>query len=122
MSRNHEQLRVFHDADELVIAVYQQSLAFPKDEWFGLRSQIRRAAVSVPCNIVEGNARETGRDYVRFLHIALGSSCELEYLLSLVTRLNISPGSDWEALQKRCRSVTRQLQRLIDSMSDNSRR
>ena len=121
MSRNHERLRVFHDADELVMAVYEQSQEFPKDEWFGLRSQIRRAAVSVPCNIVEGNARESSRDYVRFLHIALGSSCELGYLLSVVARLNIAPGSDWEPLQERCRGISRQLQRLIDSLTDDSK-
>jgi four helix bundle protein len=121
MSRNHEQLRVFHDAHEVAIAVYQQSQGFPRDEWFGLRSQVRRAAVSVACNIVEGNVRESGRDYVRFLHIALGSSCELDYLLSLIRALNMAPESDWEALQGRCQGVSRQLQRLIRSLSDSSR-
>ena len=104
MSRNHEQLRVFREAHELAIAVYQQSQGFPKDEWFGLRSQVRRAAVSIPCNIVEGNARETSRDYLRFLHIALGSSCELDYLMSLVRELNMTSRSDWETLQERCKA------------------
>jgi four helix bundle protein len=119
MSRNHERLRVFHDADELVIAVYQQSQAFPKDEWFGLRGQMRRAAVSVACNIVEGSARATGRDYVRFLHIALGSSCELDYLLSLVIRLKMEPNSDWESVRNRCQGVSRQLQLLIRRVSES---
>ncbi len=107
MSRNHQRLRGFHNAHEVAIAIYQQSQGFPKDEWFGLRSQVRRAAVSVACNIVEGSARETGRDYVRFLHIALGSSCELDYLISLIKELKMVPGSDWEALQGRCRGVSR---------------
>ena len=121
MSRNHEQLRVFREAHELAIAVYQQSQGFPKDEWFGLRSQVRRAAVSIPCNIVEGNARETSRDYLRFLHIALGSSCELDHLMSLVRELNMTSRSDWETLQERCKGVSTQLQRLIRSLSENSR-
>jgi four helix bundle protein len=121
MSRNHEQLRVFREAHELAIAVYQQSQGFPKDEWFGLRSQVRRAAVSIPCNIVEGNARETSRDYLRFLHIALGSSCEFDHLMSLVRELNMTSRSDWETLQERCKGVSRQLQRLIRSLSENSR-
>ena len=121
MSRNHEQLRVFREAHELAIAVYQQSQGFPKDEWFGLRSQVRRAAVSIPCNIVEGNARETSRDYLRFLHIALGSSCEFDHLMSLVRELNMTSRSDWETLQERCKGVSTQLQRLIRSLSENSR-
>lgn len=72
MSRNHERLRVYHDPHKLVIATYRNSESFPRDEWFGLRSQLRRAAVSVTCNIVEGSARDTTRDYVRFLTLALG--------------------------------------------------
>ena len=116
MSRNHERLRVFHDAHKVVIATYRNSESFPRDEWFGLRSQIRRAAVSVTCNIVEGSARETTRDYVRFLNVALGSSSELQYLMLLVEALEIPTGSDWKSLEPKCRSVTRQLQRLIDSL------
>ena len=120
MSRNHERLRVFHDAHTLAIAVYRHSHDFPRDEWFGLRSQVRRAAVSVACNIVEGSARETTRDYLRFLNIALGSSNELDYLMSLVQELDLVPGEKWKTLQPRCRGVSRQLQRLIDRLSDSS--
>jgi len=78
MSRNHERLRVFHDAHSLTIAIYRHSHGFPRDEWFGLRSQVRRAAVSIACNIVEGGARKSTRDCLRFLNIALGSSNELD--------------------------------------------
>ena len=92
MSRNHERMRVLHDAHSLAIAVYRHSQDFPRDEWFGLRSQVRRAAVSIACNIVEGSARETTRDYLRFLNIALGSSSELNYLMSLVQE----PPSMWK--------------------------
>jgi four helix bundle protein len=116
MSRNHEKLRVFHDAHALTTAVYQQTQGFPRDEWFGLRAQIRRAAVSVPCNIVEGNARSTTRDYLRFLYVALGSGAELQYLLGLAADLGLASGFEWSALQARSGDVVRQLQRLIQRM------
>jgi len=116
MSRNHERLRVFHDAHALTTAIYQHTKPFPRDEWFGLRAQMRRAAVSVPCNIVEGNARGTTRDYVRFLYVALGSSSELQYLVTLAIDLGLGNGQAWITLQARCGEVVRQLQKLIDRM------
>ena len=116
MSRNHEKLRVFHEAHALTTAIYRQTQAFPRDEWFGLRAQMRRAAVSVPCNIVEGNARGSTRDYLRFLHIALGSSSELHYLVMLAVDLGLAEGEQWTMLRSRCGDVVRQLQKLIDRM------
>jgi four helix bundle protein len=119
MSRNHERLRVFHDAHALTTAIYRQTQGFPRDEWFGLRSQMRRAAVSVPCNIVEGNARGTTRDYLRFLHVALGSGSELRYLVGLAADLGLATGSDWTALLDKCGDVVRQLQRLIQRVEQS---
>ena len=82
MSRDHRKLRVFRDAHKLIFSIYQRTRDFPRDEWFGLRAQMRRSAVSVPSNLVEGNARTGERDYLRFLNIALGSACELNYLVA----------------------------------------
>src|SRR5687767_5344980 len=82
--RDHRKLRVFHDAHALVLETYRQTRDFPHEERFGLRSQLRRAAVSVPSNIVEGSSRGSVREYLHFLQIAFGSCCELQYLLALI--------------------------------------
>jgi len=85
--RDHTKLRAFILADELVIQIYQLTQKFPKDEMYGLTSQMRRAAVSVPSNLVEGCTREGEVEYLRFLEIAFGSLRELHYQLSLANRL-----------------------------------
>jgi four helix bundle protein len=116
MSPDHRKLRVFQEADALAIAIYQQTREFPRDEWFGLRAQMRRAAVSVPCNLVEGNARRSARDYLRFLYIAVGSCSELEYLVALARDLALSTKTDWAPIAAQCGSVARQLHKLIERM------
>ena len=85
--RDHTKLRAFELADRLALAVYGHTRAFPKDEQFGLTAQLRRGAVSVPSNIVEGCARSSEADYLRFLDIAFASCRELEYQISLARRL-----------------------------------
>lgn len=74
-------------ADQLALAVYAATKSFPKDELFGLTSQMRRAAVSVASNIVEGCARHGEAEYLHFLEVAYGSARELEYQASLAVRL-----------------------------------
>ena len=86
--RDHKKLKAFELADELVISVYKMTRKFPKEELFGLTSQMRRAAVSVPSNIVEGCARESHTEYLRFLEMAIGSLKELHYQYSIATRLD----------------------------------
>ena len=116
MSRDYRKLRVFHQAHALTRAIYQHTRGFPRDEWFGLRAPMRRAAVSVPCNIVEGNARGSTRDYLRFLYVALGSSSELQYLVALATELGFAKGQDWATVAEQCEAVARQLQKLVERM------
>jgi four helix bundle protein len=85
--RDHRKLVAFTMARELALEVYKATSKFPREELFGLTSQIRRSAVSVPSNLVEGCARRSERDYIRFLDIALGSACELEFQLDLAREL-----------------------------------
>ena len=69
--RDHKKLRAFELADEVAVLVYRVTAGFPREELYGLTSQMRRAAVSVPSNIVEGCARDSQADYLRFLYICL---------------------------------------------------
>ena len=85
--RDHLKLRAFELADELAVLTYRVTRSLPKEENFGLVSQMRRAAISVPSNIVEGCARESQSEYHRFLEIAFGSLRELHYQFGLATRL-----------------------------------
>jgi len=93
--RDHTKLRAFEIADEVAILIYRITAKFPKDELYGLASQVRRAAVSVPSNIVEGCARDTKTDYRRFLTVAFGSLRELHYQLSLSKRLGLLSDQDY---------------------------
>ena len=98
--QDHNNLRVFDLTDRLAMEIYGATAEFPASEKFGLRSQIRRAAVSVPTNIVEGCARETNGELARFLDIAFGSIRELEYLLSLSHRLGYFDEDAYRQLEK----------------------
>ena len=115
VSNNHQNLKVFLLADSLVPRVYRWSTQLPADERFGLTSQIRRASVSVATNIVEGCARSSLPDYMRFLVIALGSSSETGYLVGLSSRLDF-PIEASPSIVDGYDHVTRCLQSMITQL------
>jgi len=112
--RDHTKLRAFELADQLALATYKCTSRFPREEQFGLTSQMRRAAVSVPSNIVEGCARDSSADYLRFLDIAFGSLRELEYQASLAHRLGYI--SDYESVAAVMTETSKVLAALIRSL------
>lgn len=87
---NHKEMDVWKESMELVVEIYQLTAAFPATEQYGLTSQLRRAAVSIPSNIAEGCARRSEKETLRFLSIALGSIAEVETQLMLAERLNFT--------------------------------
>lgn len=114
--RDHRKLRAFQLADELAVAVYKHTGSFPRDEQFGLTSQLRRAAVSVASNIVEGCARESLPDFIRFLDMAHGSAHEVEYQISLAQRLRFLPDDAAKNLSEIAIETCKVLNGLIRSL------
>ena len=114
MRRNHRQLEVWKRAVGLVEAVYLATSSFPPDERFGLTSQMRRAAVSVPSNIAEGHARPGTRELLYFLGIASGSLSELDTLVELAQRLGFL--NDTQELRKELDEVSGMLMGLQASI------
>ena len=115
MARDFRKLRVYQAADELAFNVYQATKIFPKSEIYGLTSQLRRAAVSVPTNIVEGSHRSTRADYLRFLDIALGSLAEVGYLIDFSVRLGYIDNENSIKLKQSHEECIRMLKALINS-------
>jgi four helix bundle protein len=118
MSRDHRKLRVFQEADQLVESVYRISRAFPVEERLRLQNQIRRAAQSVACNIVEGSARQWEREYLNFLNIATGSAAEAEYLLPLAVRLGYLESSEAGPIADRYAGLSAGLRAAIRALQN----
>jgi four helix bundle protein len=114
--RNHNQLKAFQLADELTILIYGITRDFPKEEIYGLTQQIRRAAVSVPSNIVEGCGRESIVEYHRFLDIAYGSLKELHYQCTIADRLGYIKDATMEGLELRFVETEKVLGALLRSL------
>ena len=100
----------------MVEAIYRLTIAWPAEERFGLTSQLRRAAVSIPANIAEGYGRTHRGDYLRHLSIAMGSVAEVETLLTLGARLGFAVRKEAALTWKVVQEVGRLLRRLIDSL------
>ena len=106
-------LKVWQKAHEAVLQIYRATQSFPDTERYGLTSQIRRVAVSVPANIAEGSVRSSDADFARFLHIAIGSASEVDYCLLLARDLGYLPVVSYETADQQLQEIKRMLNGLL---------
>ncbi len=121
MLRTFKDLKVWQKSYDLCLSIYKYLRKFPSDEKFGLTSQIRRAAVSVPSNIAEGYGRKTTQEYIYSCYIAYGSLCELETQLQLSKDLEYLNQKDFNSILENLQEVERMLKALIRSLEYKKR-
>jgi four helix bundle protein len=114
MARDYKKIRAWQLANDLALAVYKTTSEFPKTEVFGLTSQMRRAAVSVPANIVEGSARKHTNEYLQFLHTAMGSLAELGFYIEFSRKTDYIQNGTLTALVSLHSHTAKTLQALIN--------
>jgi len=114
--RDFRQLKVWEKSHSLTLAIYQATATFPKDELYGLASQIRRACASIPANIAEGCGRNGDAELARFLQIAMGSASELEYHLLLAHDLGLMSDPHYDQLNEGVTEVKRMLATFIQKL------
>jgi len=118
--RDFRKLKVWEKSHLLALAIYKATVAFPKEELYGLTSQIRRAASSVPANLAEGCGRNGKQDFVRFCHIAMGSASELEYHLLLARDLELLNGLEHKKLAMQVAEIKQMLTAFIRRLKADS--
>lgn len=111
--QNFKDLIVWQKAHENALLVYSSTKGFPKEELFGITSQIRRAAVSIPTNVAEGCGKFTKKDFANFLQIAFGSAQEVEYLSLLSSELNYFNKTEYQKIESLNNEVKAMLISLI---------
>lgn len=111
--KSHKDLKVWQDSINLVEKIYEIVKFFPKDEIYGLTSQIKRCAVSIPSNIAEGAARNSKKEFTQFLYISLGSLSELETQLIISKNLKFIPINDFEKIENKIIKIRNMIQGLI---------
>jgi four helix bundle protein len=109
-------LIIWQKSMELVVKIYQTTADFPRNEEFGLKSQMRRAVVSIPSNIAEGQSRNHEKEFVQFLHVALGSLSELETQIELSERLNLLALPKAQKTLDTCSEIGKMLHGLCNAL------
>ncbi|HKJ14555.1 MAG TPA: four helix bundle protein [Desulfobulbales bacterium] len=120
MLKNFKELKVWEKAYQLCLDLYKATAEFPNEEKYGLSSQMRRSAISIPSNIAEGYGRKTIPDYVRCLYIAYGSTCELETQTLLSGDLSYLNKADQSSLLEKIKEVERMLMAPIKSLENKN--
>jgi len=114
--QDFKKLKVWEKAHQLTLAVYEITAPFPKEELYGLTSQMRRAAASIVCNIAEGCGRVGRADFARFLQMATGSASELEYQLLLAHDLTFLRPPEYKSLETAVVEIKRMLTSLMQRL------
>jgi four helix bundle protein len=120
--RDFKKIQVWEKAHKLTLQLYKITSSFPKDELYGLTSQIRRAASSIPANIAEGSGRNTQVELARFIHIAGGSASELEYHLILAHDLGYIDSKIYSELDFAVNEIKRMLHGFEKTVQSNAKR
>lgn len=115
--KTHKDLEVWKLSISFVTEIYKITKTFPKDELYGLTSQIRRASVSIPSNIAEGAARKGNKEIIQFLYIALASASEVETQLIIANNLNYIESPEYDEYSNTISRICRMLSSLIKSIS-----
>jgi len=114
MARDYKKIKAWQLADELAIAIYNTTMTFPKEETFGLTSQMRRAGVSVAANIVEGSSRQHIKEYLQFLYTAISSLYEVGYYIDFSHRIGYLQDTEFGKLAPLHEHTTKTLRALIN--------
>ena len=114
--KSYRELQVWQESYKLTLEIYKLSEKFPKEEMYGLTSQMRRSALSVPANISEGFNRRTKKEYLQFLYISRGSLQEVDFLVLLSKDLGYIKKTDFLSLKERIDLIGRLLSGLINSI------
>ncbi len=114
--KDFRQLKVWEKSHQLALEIYKVTKHFPKEELYGLTSQIRRSSTSIPTNIAEGCGRFTDADFARFIQVAMGSASETEYQLILARDLDFLTKDSYEKLHNDVEEVKRMLASLLKTL------
>jgi len=116
MLNSYQDLKVWQKGVELVIEIYRLTKLFPKEELYGITSQIRRAAISIPTNIAEGYTRKHRQEYIQFVRISFASGAELENLLIISKKINLAKLNEFEKSDTLLNEIMKMLNSLINSL------
>ncbi len=119
-NHNFRKLKIWSDAIDVVVEIYKETASYPKEEKYGLISQIRRAGVSIPANIAEGSAKGTNPDFIRFLYISKGSLAEVITLFSVAARLQITTQNNADKIIDKLILIDNSIFRLIETLDKKS--
>ena len=119
--QTHKDLKVWQQSKDFVSEIFRLTATFPKEEMYSLTAQIKRSAISIPSNIAEGSARESNKEYIRFLYIALGSLAELDTQLQIANDLKFIKSDEYKKVSVKLNEIGKMLSGLI-SYRKNKRR